>query len=193
MVDIVEHLEQFLGPITAGWSKDADGNQQHAQILKFSEGANGGIASYATLGLSHRKLGLPDKEPVRIELLMMVRKGIFERYVPSLMQQLVGDLIHGGTAPLRGEVIGPRGRIDPDTCLEAFFVYNPVYLPDEFGTYKDTDGPVLIVWLIPLFREEASFAQTKGGEALAGLLLEYDPDLTDWRRPPLPIHSSRNG
>jgi hypothetical protein len=188
MVDIVGHLEQFLGPITIGWSKDADGNRAHAHVLKFDHGPIDGVAAYSTLGLSHHQLALPGKEPVRIELLIMVRKGMFERYVPSLTQQLVEEMIRGGQAPLRGEVIGLRGPIDPATRLEAFFVYNPVYLPDEFDTCQDPDGPIIVVWLIPLFREEAGFAGTHGGEALAALLLKHDPDLTDWLRPPLPVH-----
>jgi hypothetical protein len=163
----------------------------HAQVVKFDDGPLDGVAAYSTLGLSQYVLAVPGKAPIRIELLMMVRRGLFERYVPSLMQQLAEEMIHEGRAPLRGEVIGPRGLLDPDTRLEAFLVYGPVYQPKEFAVCEDADsGPIIIAWLVPLFPDEASFADTHGWEALDSLLVEHDPDVADWLRPPLPVHSS---
>ncbi|MBT2534150.1 suppressor of fused domain protein [Arthrobacter sp. ISL-48] len=85
-------------------------------------------------------------------------------------------------------VIGPRGALDPGTSLEAMYVCAPVYLPDEFSACEEPDEPIVIAWLIPLFKEEAAFARTHGWEALERLLVENDPDLTDWHRPPLPVH-----
>jgi hypothetical protein len=37
MTHLVEHLEQYLGPISQGWSKDADGHLAHAQVIKFDD------------------------------------------------------------------------------------------------------------------------------------------------------------
>ena len=189
MAHLVEHLERYLGSITEGWSKDADGHPQHAQIVKFEDGPLDGVAAYSTLGLSRHALALRGKAPVRMEFLMMVRRGRCERYVPSILQQLVQEVIHEGTAPLRGEVIGPRGALDPDTGLEAFYFGIPVYQPDEFATCEDPDGPIVISWLVPLFPAEAAFVTTHGWPALEDLLVQYDPDVTDLHRPPLPVHS----
>jgi hypothetical protein len=122
-----------------------------------------------------------------MEFLMMVRRGHFERYVPSIMQQLVAEVVHEGRAPLRGEVIGPKGRLDPDTRLEAFLVYSPYYQPDEFAACEDADGPIIIALLVPLFPDEASFATAHGLEELESLLVQHDPDVDDWSRPQLPV------
>ncbi len=189
MPHLVEHLERYLGAISEGWSKDADGHRQHAQVVKFDDGPLDGVAAYSTLGLSRYELALPGKAPVRAELLMMVRRGHFERYVPSILQQLAEEMVHRGRAPLRGELIGPRGPLDPETRLEAFLVYSPYYQPDEFAVCEDANGPVIIVMLVPLFPEEASFAATHGWKALESLLVEHDPDVDDWLRPPLPMHN----
>ena len=105
------------------------------------------------------------------------------------MQQLVQEVIHEGRAPLRGEVIGPKGALDPDTDLEAFYFGIPVYQPDGFATCEDPEGPIVISWLVPLFPAEAAFVATHGWPALEDLLIHHDPDVTDWRRPPLPVHS----
>ncbi|MBD1536911.1 suppressor of fused domain protein [Pseudarthrobacter sp. NKDBFgelt] len=189
MTHLVEHLEQYLGPISGGWARDADGRPTHAQVVKFDDGPLDGVVAYSTLGLSRCALAMPGRAPIRIELLMMVRRGHFERYVPSMMQQLAEEMIHEGRAPLRGEVIGPRGPLDPDTRLEAFLVYSPYYQPDGFAVCEDVDGPIIIANLVPLFPAEANFAATHGWEALEGLLVEHDPDVDDWLRPPLPVHN----
>lgn len=189
MTNLVEHFERFLGPITSGWSVDPDGQRMHVQILKFHSGPLENVAAYSTLGLSRHMLLSPSHgKPMRLELLMMVRRGDFERSIPSLLQQLADESIEEGRALLRGDVIGPRGVLDPNTSLEAMFVCAPVYLPDEFSVCEESDGPVVIAWLIPLFTEEASFALTHGWEALEKLLVQHDPDLTDWHRTPLPVH-----
>lgn len=119
---------------------------------------------------------------------MMVRRGDFERFIPSLLQQLADESIDEGRPLLRGDIIGPRGVLDPNTSLEAIYVCGPVYQPDEFSMCEEPDGPVVIAWLIPLFAEEATFALSRGWKALERLLVENDPDLTDWHRTPLPVH-----
>ena len=119
---------------------------------------------------------------------MMVGRGDFDRFIPSLLQQLADESIHEGRALVRGDVISPRGVLDPNTSLEAMYVCAPVYQPDEFSICEEPEGPVVIAWLLPLFAEEASFALAHGWEALEKLLVEHDPDLTDWERAPLPVH-----
>ena len=162
----------------------------HTQIVKFDDGPLDGIAAYSTLRLSRHALALQDKAPIRMEFLMMIRRGHFERYVPSTMQQLAEEVIHEGRAPLRGEVNGTRGALDPDTGLEAFYVGIPVYQPDRFAAYEDPDGPVVIAWLVPLFPAEAAFVATHGWAALEDLLVQHDPDVTDWQQSPLPMVNS---
>jgi len=189
MTHLVEHLERYLGTITEGWSKDAEGNPMHAQVVKFANGPLEGVTAYSTLGLSRHALMLPGKAPVRMEFLMMVRSGHFERYVPSIMQQLVHEVVSQGRAPLRGEVIGPRGLLDPDTGLEALYFSIPVYQPEGFATCEDPDGPIVISWLMPLFPAEAALVTSHGWSVLEDLLAQFDPDLTDWSRPALPEHT----
>jgi hypothetical protein len=189
MTNLVEHLERFLGPITGGWSVDPDGQQMHVQILKFHSGPLENVAAYSTLGLSRHKLISPSgAKPIRLEFLILVRRGDFEKFIPSLLQQLADESIEEGRAVLRGEVIGPRGALDPNTTLDALYVCAPFYQPDEFSVCEDSDGPIVIAWLIPVFAEEANFAVTHGWQALEELLVDYDPDLVDWLRAPLPVH-----
>lgn len=104
------------------------------------------------------------------------------------MEQRVEEVIHEGRPPLRGEVIGPRSALDPDTRLEDFYVGVPVYSPDELRNARAPMGRSSL-WLVQLFPVEAYLAAMHGGEALEELLIQYDPDVTDWRRPPLPVIS----
>lgn len=127
----------------------------HVQILKFHSGPLEDVAAYSTLGLGRHRLISPSSgKPIRLELLMMVRRGDFERFIPSLLQQLADESIDEGRALLRGDVIGSRGVLDANTSLEAMYVCAPVYQPDEFSICEEPDGPVVIAWLIPLFAED---------------------------------------
>ncbi|MFM0741453.1 suppressor of fused domain protein, partial [Paraburkholderia xenovorans] len=64
---IIEHLEKFLGPIDQGWS-DANtntaGKQSGLMIARFSNFPSDDASTYATIGLSHTILNLPNKREV---------------------------------------------------------------------------------------------------------------------------------
>lgn len=167
----------------SGWGAEALSDSQ-IQLLPLEN-----VTAYSTLGLSPHILMSPSNaNQIRLELLVLVRRGNFDKFIPSIFQQLADETPEGGRALLRGDLIGSRGVLDPDTSLEAFYVYSPVYQPDEFAVCKSPEVSIVIAWLIPLFAEEANFALTHGRQALEELLIEHDPDVGDWQRAPLPVH-----
>jgi hypothetical protein len=83
---------------------------------------------------------------------------------------------------LRGQLIGPRGSVLPESCLEAFIAMNPWYWDDEFSYFGDVDPPVYVVWLIPITRGEAEYVRHQGIDAFEAVIDDQDPDLLDLYR-----------
>jgi hypothetical protein len=179
---LVEHLESFLGEIEVGWSKDADGFELPFQVVRFTPGALSGCVVFSTLGLS--VTSLPSRrsgERIRHEFIMIVPERLREGPVPGLLQQVGLDVLASGSAVLRGDVLGPRGPLFEMSMMEALYAAIPVYLPDEFGQFRD----VVIAWLVPVARSEADYVAVHGWGAFEERLIDVDPDLTAIDRIPM--------
>jgi hypothetical protein len=181
---LVDHFESFLGLITSGWSKDADGNRVPFQVVTFEAGPIEGTRTFATLGLSHRRLALGAAgRTFRQELVMLAREEFGRRNLPGLLQQVGLQAIASGRGYLKGEVLGPRGQLFEGTALEAFYVAIPVYFPDGFHVFEPPTGdPIIVAWLVPITAREAQFVRDRGDEAFEDELLKHDPDLLDFQR-----------
>jgi hypothetical protein len=183
MIGLIEHLERHLGNIEAGW-KDSDGSRWPFYVLRFTGGPIAHTHTYSTLGLADIPLMSPvSGKEIRHELLFMARASWGDRTLPALLHQVGMEAVSRGFPYLRGEVIGRRGRLFPDTQMEALYVSGPVYLPDSFAAHKSPEGiGCIFAWLIPITACEAEFVRNKGWNAFEDLLCQCDPDLLDFKR-----------
>lgn len=107
----------------------------------------------------------------------------------QLVLEFVARQLAEGREPLmRGDVIGPAGPLVPTTAMEALYVCQPTYFPDEVATFQVGDGAVgRIWWLIPIYAAEARVIEDKGAEFFEDLLVAEDPDLLSLQRRPVSV------
>jgi hypothetical protein len=186
---LIEHLEARLGLITGGWSKDSDGRPREFRVAAFANGTISGVESFSTIGLSRYDLVSPRSgRKLRLELLAGERGGPGTEYLPGLVGQVADELLASGRALLRGDVIGPRGPLVPESRMEAWYAAAPVYYDDGFAGVDLDDGHrAAIVWIVPISRREAQFVSANGWREFENELIKYDPDLLDLHRDELPL------
>ncbi len=181
---MVEHAERFLGPVQRGWSTDPDGGSMPFQIVEYEHGSDPESVAYSTLGLSRAGLVSPTSgREIRQELLMVLRRSVPADVALSLLWQVGLTVLESGEALLRGHVVGPAGRLAPETDLTALYVTTPVYFPDELAWFAGADGDVAVAWLVPIGTEEAQLVLERGWDRFEDLVEEQDPDLVDLQRP----------
>lgn len=183
MNTLIDHFERTLGPVVVGWGKDPEGEGMPCQVVRFGRGSGPGTISFATLGLSRYPLSSPTSgRAIRHELLIIASETMDARSVPGLLAQVASAALESRQALVRGQVIGPAGPLQPGLEMEALYVTGPAYFPDEFATFEDADGTIVLVWLVPISATEADYVSSFGWESFEDLLVQRDPDLTDWTR-----------
>jgi hypothetical protein len=183
--DLVTHVESFLGPIDVGWTKDADGEPMPFQVARFTELETGWVA-FMTIGLSaHRLRSRVSEKTIRQELLILVPPTHRDGPLPGILQQVGNMALDSHHALLRGDVVGPYGKLLDGTDMEALYVAPPTIFPDDFAVYEGSAGDVVIAWLIPIHHSEAHFVHRNGWSKFENRLLAADPDLLDVRRGPV--------
>jgi hypothetical protein len=190
-----EHLETLVGPIEGGWTNDADGHAMPFQIVRLRWRSMPSHYVFATLGLSAIPLRsrVQEGKTIRQELLIAVPAAFGKRTVPALLHQVGSELLSGGEAILRGDVVGPRGPLfEAAPRLEALYASAPVIFPDAFATFRGASGDTVMVWLVPITHDEAHFVQTRGWSAFEDELVRNQPDLTDVGRESI-FHISDRG
>src|SRR5579871_2861200 len=184
MSDLIAHLEKYLGRIQGGWSKTFDGDPMPFNVAVCENGVLQGTTAFVTVGLSHSPLPAPASDKlIRHELLMVAWTEQSKVGIPGVLQQLGNEALQRHTAFLRGDVIGPRGVLFPDTPLEAIYFAIPTCFPDGFGACEISPGKtVVIAWLIPITASEAAYVRSHGWRRFEALLVEKNPDLTNLNR-----------
>jgi hypothetical protein len=178
-MDVIEHLENFCGPVVEGWRTDPDGNKMSFQVVRLERGPVEGSVTFSTLGLNfHRLKSATSAKPIRHELVMLARNDAIPENLGPVLQQVAAEAVDRGYAYLRGNVIGPRGQLFPGTSFTAMYVANPVYFPEEFAAHDQ----VAFAWLVPITTEEANFVATKGWPKFEDVLIRENPDLLDMHR-----------
>jgi hypothetical protein len=189
--NLIDHLEQYLGRIERGWSKDADGRSVPFNVALFDGDPLDEAQALTTTGLSHTPLRLNDGRRVRMEFVMLFSKAFGPRNLPGVLQQVGLEALSSDRAPVRGDVLGPRGVLVPSTRFEALYVSIPVWLPDGFHAFEPPEGgePVVLVWLVPITAREAEYVRSHGWDAFEDRLVEQQPDLLDLDRDELEVCS----
>lgn len=185
-MSLIDHFERVLGPIEVGWSTGPDGLPMPFQIVRFAGGSDEDSMGYSTLGLHRTPLISPvSGRAIRQELLMLAPRAMPPEHVASVLFQVGSRVLATGQPLLRGHVLGPAGPVVPGSTLTALYVTMPVYFPDDFATFPDPSGDVVIAWLAPISTAEAGYVGRHGWEAFEDQLVEHDPDLVDFERPSL--------
>lgn len=113
---------------------------------------------------------------------MLAPKTLASNRVISLIWQIGSMVLKARRPLLRGDVIGPAGIIVPESEATALYVTMPVYFPNEFATFADANGDVVVAWLVPITTREADFIACQGWDAFEDRLVVSDPNLADFRR-----------
>jgi hypothetical protein len=179
-MNLFQHLEHFLGETAGGWKNPA-GENWPFQVLQFSGGPMADVTTLCTLGLSDFPLADPGSRKVmRHELLFMVRSAFGCRNIPAILHDLGKEAIDRGRPYLRGELIGPRGKLFADTDMAALLLFTPVYLPREFWIHSPPTGETrFFVWAIPITAGEASYVAANGWQPFVDTMVQVNADLLD--------------
>ncbi|WP_282138237.1 suppressor of fused domain protein [Rossellomorea aquimaris] len=177
-------MEDHLGKIEYGWSKDGNGNVLPFQVVKFNRGPFPGTVTYSSIGLSKLHLKSPvSNKIIRQELVIVSYSNFGDENIPAILQDIGLQACNNGIAFLKGEIIGPKGKIFNDSNLEALYVTMPVYFDESFHTFHEKDGnPIVNVWLVPISYKEAEFVKLNGWDKFEELLEDKDPDLINFNR-----------
>ena len=184
---IVDHLEQHLGLIEEAWSTDAADNKAPLNVVRLPGGPLAGCKVFATVGLNLHELKCPRSSTlIRQELVFLAANSFGDQNVPGLLQQVGREALESHTALLRGDVLGPRGRLFQDGEMEALYVSVPAYFPESFAAFTPQEGlTIVIAWLVPVTAGEAAFVTRFGWSAFEDNLASSQPDLCDPTRPGL--------
>jgi len=180
VTSIVEHLEGHLGRIERGWS--AGSEEGALQVVRFADRPDPGVATYATLGLSRHVLALPREREVRQELVFAAYDRVPADQVASFLLTFAEYVAGQHRALLRGDVVGPASPLVPGAAACAVYASLPVVYPDGFATWRGSDPPTVLVWLLPLLKREAEWVKAHGWSAFEDRLESGDPDLFDLDR-----------
>lgn len=178
--NIVQHLESHLGEIAGGW-----GHAGEIQVVQFPDQPQPGVVTYSTLGLSSTPLQMNQGRTVRQELLVSVDSSFEARSVASFLVTFAEYVRAQNRALLRGDVVGPSGPLIPGERASAVYASVPVFFDDDFATYRGSSPPTVLVWLIPLPREDAEFVKAQGWESFEDKLESAAVDFWDLNRPPV--------
>lgn len=182
-MNIIEHAEKFLGKISQGWKEklSSDG----LQVVCFKDAPFESIDTYMTVGLSHHELRISDGKKFRQELVLSLSgTGISEMWV-SLLLFICEQILRNHDAVLRGQIIRLPMDADEKLGVNAVYCAIPVFLDDDFATFRGSQPPTVIVWVIPIHKSEADYVDANGWSKFEDLLEEKDPDLFSLERDPI--------
>jgi len=185
---LIQHLESHLGPIKEGWRRDENGLELPIQVALFDQSPSPNNVTFTTIGLSNFPLRMDDGRSVHQELVLSAHKEFEDWNVPAGLQRLAMHLIESGKAVVRGQCLGPLGKLFPRSDIDSLYVAIPVYFPDSFNAVvQPGHDPIVMAWLVPLLPSEAVWCRERGWSSLEEELSRQDPDLLNLQRPPMDL------
>jgi Suppressor of fused protein (SUFU) len=165
-MNLAEHIEFFLGPIQEGW-KDADSNDSTSvQIASFHDQPYAPITTFSTIGVSRHALVLPSGKHICQEIVFCSDNVLPTKVIASLLFRVSEIMIQSSSALVRGQTI----ELPPEAAMKLGFEFLyctiPVLFRDGFATFQSSEPPTVFVWLVPLHRKEALYAEKHGWEKL---------------------------
>lgn len=182
-MDIVGHIETFLGEISQGW-KDWNASND-IQVVCFRDKPRQSVDTFSTLGMSNHILNLPGERKVRQELVLPVSGATSSSTIVSYLLFVSDVAINCHRALLRGQVIRLPKEAMETLGFEAVYCAMPVFLADNFATFDGTNPPTVIVWVLPIHRTEADYIDRYSWDRFEHVLEGHDPDLFSLQRKPI--------
>lgn len=176
---LIRYLEEHLGPISRGFKVKGE----LVQLSRFENQPVSGATTLTTLGLSNHELHLAGGGSLREELIVSARKETEIDYLGRALHGIAQDVLERHHALVRGDVLGPRGPVVPNSTLEAFFCIHPAYWPESFDLFEGPEFKVRFLWLVPIAKKESDFIANEGWKSMLDQIRAQDPDLLDLRRP----------
>lgn len=175
--EVDRHVQRFLGPPRTSYVEDF-GTHGTIEISLYPDQPWEGAVTLVSSGLAaHGGIGQ--------ELLFSVWERQLDEGVLALFSALLLHRLQRHAPLAAGEVLPPAGPIVDGSPLEAFYVTQPTYFPEELGAVR-LDGSMLrLRWMIPLYPQEAGWIARHGDDPWEDLLVAQDPDLLDLHRPPV--------
>jgi len=181
-MNIIEHAEKFLGKISQGWKENA--SSDGLQVVCFKDAPFEAVDTYMTAGLSRHELMISDEKKVRQELVLPMSATVLSDMVVSLLLFICELILRSHHAVLRGQVIRLPREVTERLGFDAVYSAIPVFMDDEFATLEGSQPPIVIVWMIPIYKSEADYIDVHGWSKFEDRLEEKDPDLFSlWRQP----------
>lgn len=179
-MNIIAHAEKYLGKIEQGW-KDID-SEVDLQVVAFKDAPGETVSTFLSIGMSDEILKLNEGKTVRQELVFSAYTLTETTTVVSFLLSLCESVLERGGALLRGEVIPLTTELAERIGFYAVYCTIPVFFPDDFATFNGSQPDTVMVWVLPIYQNEANFISENGWESFEDLLEEKDPDLCSLAR-----------
>lgn len=174
-MNIIEHVEKFLGKISRGWKEQL--SSDGLQVVCFENMPFEYVDSFLTVGLSHHELRVSVEKGVRQELILPVSGRGSNEMIVSLLLFICGLILKDHRALLRGQVIRLPKDVAMELGFDAVYCAIPVFMDGKFATFNGSQPPTVIVWIIPIYGSEADYIDAYGWDQFEELLEEKDPNL----------------
>lgn len=173
-MDLIEHIEKYLGTITGGESVIIE---EYGKIilLQFENQPFEDIITHMTLGFSNHNLHINEQKEVRMEVIISVCKEQNNITLDDLLIHISNKMLINHKAILRGQVIPIPSTISLGS-FSSLYVSIPVFHDDDFASLKDVEPNIVFAWLFPIYENEAEFIQREGWNRFEDFLQENDID-----------------
>lgn len=177
---LISHIENMLGQLEQGWTFRAGSSP--VQVVRFRNQPFDGVMTYVTLGLSNVLLSMPDGREIRQELVFTAYEAFAAEEIASFLLSFCDYVLARKQALLRGDVVGPSAPLIPNVTVNSVYASIPVVFDESFSTYKKSSPHTVMVWLVPLLKEEANFVRANGWSHFEDVLELENPDLMELNR-----------
>ena len=179
-MSIINHVETYLGEIDSAWKPDS--TFYGISVSRFLNQPADSMSTYVTFGLSHHKLLLTGNKEVCQELMLTTLNNIPGDEIASFLLRISDLVLSKHEGLLRGQVIGPGKPLFSGSSMNAVYASIPVIFDEGLATFKGSSPATVMVWLIPIYSNEAIYIDQHGWESFEDALESKDPDLWDVER-----------
>jgi hypothetical protein len=181
---VFAYLEKHLGTeVLRSTAKSNDtGQVLDVSLSLFNHQPATDAFTLASTGMSNKIFKQPDGISIRHELLFCAYNQFRSDKIYENLFDVIAYQLEQDESVCAGELFDCEAPIMPNSPLEAFLFYSPIYFKEALYLFEAIKPPVAFVWAIPIHRKELTFIANEGADAFDDLLEKYDPDLLDLNR-----------
>ncbi|MCY7296903.1 suppressor of fused domain protein [Alteromonas sp. a30] len=177
----LQHVERYLGSIGQGW-KDDKANGDALQIVSFSDCPGETVSTFLSLGVQKHELAINQNKSVRLEFVFSMYTTDDVEPIVSMLMSVCESVIARHRAVLRGELIPFDETLKAELGFCGLYCTIPLFFDEDFIEFTESSPSTVIVWLVPVYQNEADFLAERGWSLFEDLLEEHDPDLCSLER-----------